>query len=199
MHHGVDLWLKEAWFWGKFKRGNEHGCPWWVKFVLTYLAVTYTRSYHGDAMFLKRQRSSFHTSCFDLRSSCAVCVDDSWLEKKKVWKCGHFQIPHRQDPCFFSAVPSQPVPPLSQTLHGYLKALEPLLPPGELSHTRRMVQEFGRPGGLGSQLQDGLERRAMETKNWVRVVSGWEMWQMVQTDMGVFLQQEEFCHVLLHA
>lgn len=66
-----------------------------------------------------------------------------------------------------STVPSQPVPPLSQTLSGYLRALEPLLPPEELKHTRRMVQEFGRPGGLGAQLQDGLERRAMETKNWV--------------------------------
>lgn len=71
----------------------------------------------------------------------------------------------------FSSVPSQPVPPLGQTLQGYLEALEPLLPPEELSHTRRMVQEFGRPGGLGAQLQEGLERRAMLTKNWVRCLS----------------------------
>lgn len=66
-------------------------------------------------------------------------------------------------------MPVQPVPPLAQTLQGYLRALEPLLPPEELKHTRRMVQEFGRPGGLGQQLQDGLERRARLTKNWVCV------------------------------
>lgn len=80
----------------------------------------------------------------------------------------------RQELCFSSSstVPPQPVPPLAQTLQGYLTALEPLLPPEELSHTRRMVQEFGRPGGLGSRLQDGLEKRARLTKNWVSVSVG---------------------------
>ncbi|MED6238862.1 hypothetical protein ATANTOWER_031316, partial [Ataeniobius toweri] len=72
----------------------------------------------------------------------------------------------RHESCFYSTVPLQPVPPLTQTLQGYLWALEPLLPPEELNHTRRMVQEFGRPGGLGQQLQEGLERRARHTKNW---------------------------------
>lgn len=79
------------------------------------------------------------------------------------------QVSLRPERCFFSSVPPQPVPPLAQTLQSYLKALEPLLPPGELNHTRRMVQEFGRPGGLGAQLQEGLERRARQTKNWVCV------------------------------
>uniref|UniRef100_A0A8C6V6P8 Carnitine O-acetyltransferase b n=1 Tax=Neogobius melanostomus TaxID=47308 RepID=A0A8C6V6P8_9GOBI len=67
----------------------------------------------------------------------------------------------------FSSVPQQPVPPLAQTLQGYLQALEPLLPPDELAHTRRMVHEFGRPGGLGSQLQKRLDIRAKNTKNWI--------------------------------
>lgn len=90
--------------------------------------------------------------------------------------CVPFQLPQRLEACFFSSVPSQPVPPLAQTLQGYLRALEPLLPPEELRHTRRMVQEFGRSGGLGPQLQEGLERRAMLTKNWVCVcVSVWQM------------------------
>lgn len=75
----------------------------------------------------------------------------------------------KQEQCFSSSVPPQPVPPLAQTLQGYLSALEPLLPPEELSHTRRMVQEFGRQGGLGAQLQEGLERRARNNKNWVSV------------------------------
>ncbi|XP_013763312.1 carnitine O-acetyltransferase-like [Pundamilia nyererei] len=80
----------------------------------------------------------------------------------------------RQELCFFSSVPPQPVPPLAQTLQGYLRALEPLLPLEELSHTRRIVHDFGRPGGLGTQLQEGLEKRARLNKNWVcsRVAEG---------------------------
>uniref|UniRef100_A0A674M9M0 Carnitine O-acetyltransferase b n=1 Tax=Takifugu rubripes TaxID=31033 RepID=A0A674M9M0_TAKRU len=93
--------------------------------------------------------------------------------------CVHFQVPQRLDACFFSSVPSQPVPPLAQTLQGYLKALEPLLPPQELSHTRRMVQEFGRSGGLGPQLQEGLERRAMLTKNWIS--PSWVQWAYLES------------------
>nr|AMQ24276.1 catalase [Epinephelus coioides] len=87
----------------------------------------------------------------------------------------------RQELCFSSSstVPPQPVPPLAQTLQGYLTALEPLLPPEELSHTRRMVQEFGRPGGLGSRLQDGLEKRARLTKNWIS--PWWTQWAYLES------------------
>lgn len=77
------------------------------------------------------------------------------------------RVSWRQEACCFSSVPSQPVPPLAQTLQGYLEALEPLLPPEEISHTRRMVQEFGRRGGLGPKLQEGLEKRARSNKNWI--------------------------------
>ncbi|XP_072226334.1 carnitine O-acetyltransferase b isoform X2 [Leuresthes tenuis] len=80
----------------------------------------------------------------------------------------------RQEPCFYSSVPPQPVPPLSQTLQGYLRALEPLLPPEELNHTRRMVQEFGRPGGLGQHLQEGLETRTRTSRNWI--TDWWVQW-----------------------
>uniref|UniRef100_A0A671X7V7 Carnitine O-acetyltransferase b n=1 Tax=Sparus aurata TaxID=8175 RepID=A0A671X7V7_SPAAU len=84
------------------------------------------------------------------------------------------RVSSRQEPCFFSSVPNQPVPPLAQTLQAYLKALEPLLPPEEINHTRRMVQEFGMPGGLGAKLQMGLERRARSTKNWI--APWWVQW-----------------------
>ncbi|XP_028316633.1 carnitine O-acetyltransferase b [Gouania willdenowi] len=77
------------------------------------------------------------------------------------------RISRRPEACLFSSVPPQPVPPLANTLQGYLSALEPLLPPDEISHTRRMVQEFGRRGGLGPKLQEGLEKRARVTKNWI--------------------------------
>uniref|UniRef100_A0A665VME6 Carnitine O-acetyltransferase-like n=1 Tax=Echeneis naucrates TaxID=173247 RepID=A0A665VME6_ECHNA len=89
------------------------------------------------------------------------------------------QVSQRQDVCCFSSVPSQPVPPLALTLQGYLRALEPLLPPEELSHTRRMVQEFGRPGGLGAKLQEGLERRARHTKNWIS--DWWVQWAYLES------------------
>uniref|UniRef100_A0AAQ5ZGM9 Choline/carnitine acyltransferase domain-containing protein n=1 Tax=Amphiprion ocellaris TaxID=80972 RepID=A0AAQ5ZGM9_AMPOC len=85
----------------------------------------------------------------------------------------------RPEVCFFSSVPPQPVPPLAQTLQGYLRALEPLLPPEELTHTRRIVQEFGRPGGLGSKLQEALERRARLSKNWIS--DRWVQWAYLES------------------
>lgn len=96
----------------------------------------------------------------------------------RAWLC---RVSLRQELCFSSSstVPPQPVPPLAQTLQGYLTALEPLLPPEELSHTRRMVQEFGRPGGLGSRLQDGLEKRARLTKNWIS--PWWTQWAYLES------------------
>lgn len=155
--------IKEAWFWGRFQRGDGHCWPLWVLELNLYLA---TRCDSIHTLLLWRR---------DVSKEAADCVSKLHRSRWRVivWRkqteCVHFQVPQRPELCFFSSVPSQPVPPLSQTLQGYLKALEPLLPPEELSHTRRMVQEFGRPGGLGSQLQEGLERRAMLTKNWVCV------------------------------
>uniref|UniRef100_A0A8C9XQZ4 Carnitine O-acetyltransferase b n=1 Tax=Sander lucioperca TaxID=283035 RepID=A0A8C9XQZ4_SANLU len=89
------------------------------------------------------------------------------------------RISLRQEPCFSSSVPPQPVPPLVQTLQSYLRSLEPLLPPEELSHTRRMVQEFGRPGGLGARLQEALEKRARHTKNWIS--PWWVQWAYLES------------------
>ncbi|RVE67114.1 hypothetical protein OJAV_G00114790 [Oryzias javanicus] len=54
-----------------------------------------------------------------------------------------------------------------------------LLPPEELNHTRRMVQEFSRPGGLGPHLQEGLERRARLTKNWI--TDWWVQWAYLES------------------
>uniref|UniRef100_A0A8C7RP66 Choline/carnitine acyltransferase domain-containing protein n=1 Tax=Oncorhynchus mykiss TaxID=8022 RepID=A0A8C7RP66_ONCMY len=64
-------------------------------------------------------------------------------------------------------MPVQPVPPLAQTLQGYLRALEPLIPKEELVHTRKKIQMFCGEGGLGLQLQEGLERRARHLNNWI--------------------------------
>uniref|UniRef100_A0A8C6M1P1 Carnitine O-acetyltransferase b n=1 Tax=Nothobranchius furzeri TaxID=105023 RepID=A0A8C6M1P1_NOTFU len=102
-----------------------------------------------------------------------------WNIQSRTCRAWLSRVSLRQEPCFFSSVPPQPVPPLTQTLQGYLKALEPLLPPEELSHTRRMVQEFGRPGGLGPHLQEGLEKRARRTKNWIS--DWWVQWAYLES------------------
>ncbi|XP_029976323.1 carnitine O-acetyltransferase b [Salarias fasciatus] len=89
------------------------------------------------------------------------------------------RVSWRQELCFSSNVPPQPVPPLAHTLQGYLKALEPLLPAEELNHTRRMVHEFSRRGGLGPKLQEGLEKRARTTRNWI--ADWWVQWAYLES------------------
>ncbi|CAB1351310.1 unnamed protein product [Coregonus sp. 'balchen'] len=84
-----------------------------------------------------------------------------------------------QERCFSSSVPAQPVPPLAQTLQGYLRALEPLIPEEELVHTRKNIQKFCGEGGLGPQLQEGLERRARHSNNWLS--DWWVQWAYLES------------------
>uniref|UniRef100_A0A674BRU4 Carnitine O-acetyltransferase b n=1 Tax=Salmo trutta TaxID=8032 RepID=A0A674BRU4_SALTR len=72
-----------------------------------------------------------------------------------------------------------PVPPLAQTLQGYLRALEPLIPEEELVHTRKNIQKFCGEGGLGPQLQEGLERRAKHSNNWIS--DWWVQWAYLES------------------
>uniref|UniRef100_A0A4W5NTC8 Carnitine O-acetyltransferase b n=1 Tax=Hucho hucho TaxID=62062 RepID=A0A4W5NTC8_9TELE len=72
-----------------------------------------------------------------------------------------------------------PVPPLAQTLQGYLRALEPLIPEEELVHTRKNIQKFCGEGGLGPQLQEGLERRARHSNNWIS--DWWVQWAYLES------------------
>uniref|UniRef100_A0A3Q2XMK1 Carnitine O-acetyltransferase b n=1 Tax=Hippocampus comes TaxID=109280 RepID=A0A3Q2XMK1_HIPCM len=76
-------------------------------------------------------------------------------------------------------VPPQPVPPLNQTLQAYMRALEPLIPPEELAHTRRVMREFAKRGGLGAELQRGLEKRARNTENWI--TDWWVQWAYLES------------------
>ena len=49
--------------------------------------------------------------------------------------------------------------------------LQPLLSKVELERTKALAAEFGRPGGVGEELQKLLEKRAEEKDNWVNVPS----------------------------
>uniref|UniRef100_A0A8C7DE96 Carnitine O-acetyltransferase b n=1 Tax=Oncorhynchus kisutch TaxID=8019 RepID=A0A8C7DE96_ONCKI len=88
-------------------------------------------------------------------------------------------LPADQERYFSSLVPAQPVPPLAQTLQGYLRALEPLIPEEELVHTRKNIQKFCGEGGLGPQLQEGLERRARHSNNWIS--DWWVQWAYLES------------------
>ncbi|KAG7476809.1 hypothetical protein MATL_G00086810 [Megalops atlanticus] len=95
-------------------------------------------------------------------------------------------------------LPKLPVPPLRQTCERYLAMLEPVISEEELSHTRQLMSEFLRSGGVGERLQKGLERRARKTENWL---SDWwlqtaylefRMPVVVYSSPGVVLPKQEF-------
>ncbi|MFT7817561.1 carnitine O-acetyltransferase-like [Arapaima gigas] len=96
------------------------------------------------------------------------------------------------------SLPKLPVPALQQTCERYLAMLEPLVSEQELDHTRKLMVDFLRPGGVGDRLQKGLERRASKTENWL---SDWwlqtayldfRMPVVVHSSPGVILPRLEF-------
>ncbi|XP_065885479.1 carnitine O-acetyltransferase-like isoform X2 [Dysidea avara] len=66
-----------------------------------------------------------------------------------------------------SSLPKLPVPPLQQTLQKYLKAMRPLVNDSEYQKTLMVVEEFGKPNGVGEKLQRKLEERAKSHDNWL--------------------------------
>ena len=65
------------------------------------------------------------------------------------------------------SLPRLPVPPLQQTMDKYLKAIRPLVNDDEFEQTRKLVQEFRKPGGIGEQLQEKLINKSKKEDNWV--------------------------------
>lgn len=64
-------------------------------------------------------------------------------------------------------LPTLPVPSLQQTCERYITALEPILEAEELQHTKELVEDFKKVGGVGMSLQSALEERAHKSENWV--------------------------------
>lgn len=67
------------------------------------------------------------------------------------------------------SLPKLPVPTLEETAKRYLKSLHPLLSASEYEASKKAVEEFIRPGGVGSKLQEKLmaKREDPNTKNWI--------------------------------
>ncbi|QSZ35658.1 hypothetical protein DSL72_006780 [Monilinia vaccinii-corymbosi] len=70
---------------------------------------------------------------------------------------------------FEESLPRLPVPTLEETAVRYLKSVHPLLTSSELQATTKAVQEFIKPGGIGSKLQEKLiaRREDPKHKNWI--------------------------------
>ena len=70
---------------------------------------------------------------------------------------------------FEESLPKLPVPTLEETASRYLKSLHPLLSESELKESTKAVQEFIKPGGIGSKLQEKLiaRREDPKHKNWI--------------------------------
>ncbi|XP_054258688.1 choline O-acetyltransferase-like isoform X1 [Macrosteles quadrilineatus] len=63
-------------------------------------------------------------------------------------------------------LPRLPVPPLEQTMAGYLSTLQPLLTPQQLEYTRGLVQTFTSAEGPGPRIQEQLLQRQQAMDNW---------------------------------
>uniref|UniRef100_A0A8C7E6C4 Carnitine O-acetyltransferase n=1 Tax=Naja naja TaxID=35670 RepID=A0A8C7E6C4_NAJNA len=77
-------------------------------------------------------------------------------------------------------------------------ALEPVISEEELSHTKDLVRDFQKPGGVGGRLQKGLERRARKNENWL---SDWwlktayleyRLPVVIHSSPGVVLPKQDF-------
>ncbi|KAI0160413.1 carnitine O-acetyltransferase [Xylariaceae sp. FL1272] len=70
---------------------------------------------------------------------------------------------------FQDSLPKLPVPTLEETAARYVRSLHPLLSPVEFAASKKAVDEFVKPGGVGHKLQHKLiaKREDPKTKNWI--------------------------------
>ncbi|KAL8897151.1 MAG: hypothetical protein Q9192_002720, partial [Flavoplaca navasiana] len=70
---------------------------------------------------------------------------------------------------FEDSLPRLPVPTREETSRRYLKSVHPLLNQAEFENTRKAVEDFVRPNGIGLELQKRLQARREDPKhkNWI--------------------------------
>lgn len=70
---------------------------------------------------------------------------------------------------FQESLPRLPVPTLEETAARYVKSLHPLLSAAEYDTSKKAVEEFVRPGGVGRRLQEKLVARREDpaVRNWI--------------------------------
>ncbi|KAI1384874.1 acyltransferase ChoActase/COT/CPT [Hypoxylon trugodes] len=70
---------------------------------------------------------------------------------------------------FQESLPRLPVPTLEETAARYVKSLHPILSPVEYAASKKAVDEFIKPGGVGQKLQEKLlaRRENPKIKNWI--------------------------------
>ncbi|KAK5998168.1 Carnitine O-acetyltransferase [Cladobotryum mycophilum] len=70
---------------------------------------------------------------------------------------------------FQESLPRLPVPTLEETAKRYLKSLHPILSTAEYETSKTAIEDFIKPGGVGSKLQEKLlaRREDPKTKNWM--------------------------------
>lgn len=89
-----------------------------------------------------------------------------------------------------------PVPPLKETLSKFVRSVEPLLTPTELSTTARLVKDFSE--GDGPKLQEILEQRAKNTENWLaewwlkNAYLGYRLPVVVHSSPGLVFPRQRF-------
>lgn len=65
-------------------------------------------------------------------------------------------------------LPRLPVPDLHNTLDRYLRLIAPVVSKEDYERTKLLVEEFGKSGGEGEELQNLLKQYAKTKINWVR-------------------------------
>jgi len=64
-------------------------------------------------------------------------------------------------------LPRLPVPTLDETLKKYLHSIKAVVSAEQYKRTNRLVEEFGKPDGLGTKLHEELLKFARTKDNWV--------------------------------
>ena len=65
-------------------------------------------------------------------------------------------------------MPKLPVPELNSTLQLYLESIKAICSKEQYEKTKKIVEEFKKPGDEGEYLQKKLQERADVKDNWVR-------------------------------